>query len=65
MQSKQDMRFTERHIQQLKAQFVLPYLERNYKVLDIMLRHLRYIKRHETDVRQQIYRNAEYVEIPA
>ena len=51
MQGKQDMRYTERHIEQLKAQLVKPREERNYKVLDIMLRHLRYIKRHDPDVR--------------
>ena len=59
------MRYTERHIEQIKSQFTQKPADRNYKVLDIMLRHLRCIKRHDPDVRQSIYRAAEFVECPA
>lgn len=62
---KQDMRYTERHIKILKAQFACKRAERNTKVLDVMMRHLRFIKRHEKDVRLQFYRAADFIEVPA
>ena len=61
---KSDMRYTERHIEMMRNQFVLPKSERNLKILDIMMRHLRFLKRHDMDVRQQIYRFGEFVEYP-
>ena len=39
--------------------------ERNYKILEKLMRHLRFVKRHDPDVRKQIYKHAEYVEIEA
>ena len=59
------MRYTERHVEMIRSQFAQKPADRNYKVLDIMLRHLRFVKRHDPDVRQSIYRGAEFVEIPA
>ena len=49
----------------LKSQLEQKPADRNYKVLDIMMRHLRFIKRHDPEVRQSIYRNAEFIEVPA
>ena len=58
------MRFTERHIDIIKTQFENK-ANRNCKVLDIMMRHLRFLKRHEKEVRQAIYQASEYIEVPA
>ena len=58
------MRFTERHIDIIKTQLANK-ANRNCKVLDIMMRHLRFLKRHDKEVRQNIYRAAEYIEVPA
>lgn len=46
-------------------QFSLPSNERSTKVLDIMMRHLRYLKRHDATVRAEIYRKSEFIEVPA
>ena len=62
---RQDMRYTERHVEMIRSQLEQKPGDRNYKVLDIMLRHLRFIKRHDPEVRQSIYRNADFVEFPA
>lgn len=62
---RQDMRYTERHVEMIRSQLEQKPADRNYKILDIMLRHLRFIKRHDPDVRQSIYRNADFVEFPA
>ena len=59
------MRYTERHIEMIKNQFMQNKNERNYKVLEKLMRHLRFIKRHEPDVRKQIYKHAEFIEIDA
>ena len=65
MDIKQDMRYTERHIEMIKNQFMQKPNERNYKILEKLMRHLRFIKRHDPDVRKQIYKHAEYVEMEA
>lgn len=52
-------------MEQIRNQFKLSPSERNCKVLDIILRHLRYLKRHDQQVRTEIYKNAEYIEMPA
>ena len=39
--------------------------ERNYKVLDMMMRHLRFVKTHDREVRIQLYRHAQFVEYPS
>ena len=62
---KQDMRYTERHIEMIRNQFLAKPAERNFKVLEKLMRHLRFVKRHDPDVRKQIYKHAEYVEYPA
>ena len=59
------MRYTERHIEQIRSQYAKKHGDRNYKVLDVMMRHLRFIKRHDKDVRYRIFKHAEFVEIPA
>jgi len=63
--ASQENRYTERHIEQIRNQYKLRHGERDYKVLDVMMRHLRFIKRHEKDVRYQILKNAEFIEMPA
>lgn len=65
MDVRQDMRYTERHIEMIRNQFELRSNERNYKVLEKLMRHLRYFKRHDPDVRKQIYKHSEFVEFPA
>lgn len=62
---RQDMRYTERHIEMIKNQFLVKGVERKYSVLEKLMRHLRFIKRHDPEVRKQIYKHAEYVEYPA
>ena len=47
---QQDMRYTQRHIDIIRTQLSKQH-ERNYKVLDIMMRHLRFLKRHDKDER--------------
>ena len=65
LQAKSDMRYTERHIEMIRNQYDAPNNERNYKILDILMRHLRFVKRHDSDVRTQIYKHAEFIEMPA
>ena len=65
LSQKQEMRYTERHIEQIRNQFMTDPSERSYKDLDFMMRHLRYLKRHDPTVRYEIYKNAQFVEFPA
>ena len=51
LSQKQEMRYTERHIEQIRNQFMTDPSERSYKDLDFMMRHLRYLKRHDPTVR--------------
>ena len=64
-QETQEMRYTERHIEQIRSQYTKKHSDRNYKVLDVMMRHLRFIKRHDKDVRYQIFKHAEFIDLPA
>ena len=64
MKVRQDMRFTERHIDIIRSQ-LSKRVDRNYKVLDVMMRHLRFLKRHEREVRQELYKASTIVEVPA
>ena len=58
------IRYSERHLGIIEHQFSLPRKSRNYKVMDIMMRHLRFLKRHEPKFRYAIYRAARYEVIP-
>ena len=58
------MRYTERHIIIVRNQLRFPPIDRNYKILDIMMRHLRFLKRHEKSIRQEIYKVAQLIDVP-
>ena len=58
------MRYTERHIMIVRNQLRFPPIDRNYKILDIMMRHLRFLKRHEKSIRQEIYKVAQLIDVP-
>lgn len=59
------MRYTERHIQMINYHFSVPQVDRNYKDIDFLMRHLRYLKRHEPEVRKQIYKYSQFCVVPA
>lgn len=61
---RQDMRFTERHIDIIRSQLSTK-ADRNCKILDVMMRHLRFLKRHDKGVRQEIYKVAQLIEVPS
>ena len=44
---QQQVRFTERQIAIIHHQFQFPKKKRNLKVMDAMMKHLRYLKRHD------------------
>ena len=60
-----NMRFSCKHIDILKTIFMKLPLKRNIKVLDQMLRHLKYMKKQDRHSRKHLYKAAEMVCIPA
>ena len=54
------MRFTQRHLEMIKHQMYISRKNRDYKVLDIFMRHLRYLKRFDQKIRAQIYKYSQY-----
>ena len=58
------MRYTESHIEIIRI-YLSNENDGDYKVLDQMKQHLRFLNRYDKAVRQQIYKVSDFVEILA